>query len=523
MFQRAALMPAAMLIGVLLSVQPALAAPGPILPPAPGAGVVASPAQVSFGSIDTHFGGSPQQSISFSNESQSPVTVISTSLAGAEAASFQLVSDGCSGQELGPSGSCAVEVRFPEGAQGEKNATLTLLDSEGIVEVPLSGTGVTGTLSATPDPLSFAAIPYARPNHGEGNESETEQITVADSQDAGARIESVSISGVDASSFSIQYGNCELNLLAPNNSCDTGVGFQPTSPGPKHAQLVIKSDAADSPLVVPLQGEGLNGPQISLSSSQALLGEIALGASTEQTFTVTNSGDYPLFIQQSFVISGTPLMFPLQSDSCTGQVLKPSVSCAFTIGFQPTATGEKDASIVFVTNASPAINVIGINGIGVQPVANLPAIVAGPAITQTLSPPAPATPKPAAPPTLLTFERASRLYSVLGQETVDAGVRERCPAGTAGCRAESFITACIPAHHSSTPSVSSAQTLTLLGSQTIRLRGGESTSGRIPLSATAATLLRERRHVRATIFLVVRAAGAIIAERTRTVTLVAPS
>jgi hypothetical protein len=523
MFPRAALLPAAMLVGALLATPPALANPG--LPPSPGAeaDLTPSPAQVMFGSVDPYFGGSPQQSISFSNQSGSAVTVMAITVTGSGASSFQAASDGCSDQSIEPADSCTVEVRFVAGARGEKDATLELLDSEGTVEVPLSGTSITGVLSATPSPLSFSGIPYARPNHGEGNENETRQVTIQDSQNAGARIESVSISGPDSASFSVQYGNCEEDLLAPSNSCDTGVGFQPTSPGAKHAQLVIKSDAADSPLVVPLLGEGLNGPQISLSSSQALLGDISLGASTQQTFTVTNSGDYPLFIQQSFVISGTPLMFPLQSDSCTGEIVKPGVSCAFTIGFQPTAAGEKDASIVFVTNASPAINVIGIDGIGVSPTVTPPTVAAEPAMAQAPSAPTPASPKLVPGATLLTFERASRLYSAIGQEAVDTGVRARCPSGVATCRAQSFITTCIAAHHSNAPSVAASQTLTLLGSQTVRLHGGESTSARIPLSATAAALLRERHHVRTTIFLVIRAAGAVIAQRTRTVTLVAPS
>jgi hypothetical protein len=82
---------------------------------------------------------------------------------------------------------------------------------------------------------------------------------------------------------------------------------------------------------------------------------------------LTNTGDYPLGVQQAILVSGTPLMFPVLSDTCSEQVVKPNASCAVTVGFQPTTPGEKDASILFITSTSLPLNVVGIDGIGVQP------------------------------------------------------------------------------------------------------------------------------------------------------------
>jgi hypothetical protein len=53
------------------------------------------------------------------------------------------------------------------------------------------------------------------------------------------------------------------------------------------------------------------------------------------------------------------------------------------------------------------------------------------------------------------------------------------------------------------------------------LAGGEGAVVRIPLSARAMALLERRGHLRATIETVIRANGRIIAERARTVALVA--
>jgi hypothetical protein len=388
----------------------------------------------------------------------------------------------------------------------------------------LAEPGPGGALSANPVALRFAAIPYKQGHHEEG-QNETEQVNILGAQEATVQIQAVSISGPDASSFSVQYGDCEFDFLSANNSCAVGIRFEPLSRGPKHAQLEIESDSPNSPLVVPLEGEGLLGPQISLSSKEAQLGNVLLGSSTQQTLTVTNSGDYPLFIQQSFLVSGTPLMFPLLSDTCSGQFVDPEASCAFTVGFQPTTPGEKDASIVFVTNATPQINVLGIDGVGVQPAAAAPQLSQGLAPQDTQALLALSAPRHEAVdlPHLLTFERTPRLYSSAGEAAVDTGVVAACPTKLGACRAESSITARIPTHPANATSQSSWHVSVLLGSETIRLHRDESQPVRIPLSHRAIALFREHGRLLVTIETVVRAGGTIVDKRARVVTLVAPT
>ena len=201
------------------------------------------------------------------------------------------------------------------------------------------GVGLTGTLSASPDPARFAAIPYTR-GEREENQSEDQQIDI-EAHDAAVQIESLSISGPDASSFSVQYGDCENDQLGASNWCDEDVRFQPVSPGPKDAQLIVKSGASGTTTAVPLEGEGLVGAGVGLSSSESQLGEVPLGTAASHTFTVTDSGDYPLLIQQSFLVSGTPKMFPQLSNTCASKIVMPGASCEFTIGFEPATAGEK--------------------------------------------------------------------------------------------------------------------------------------------------------------------------------------
>lgn len=118
-----------------------------------GAGVqpllAVTPAALDLGAIDVGQA-SPPQALAVINDATGPgagplsfgggaVTV-----AGADAASFQLTDDGCSGAVLAPGDSCAVEVRFSPASQGAKAANLRLVsDAPGSPHlVPLAGVGI---------------------------------------------------------------------------------------------------------------------------------------------------------------------------------------------------------------------------------------------------------------------------------------------------------------------------------------------------------------------------------------------
>jgi hypothetical protein len=521
MFHRAALLSVLVPFAVLLGASPALA----------GEGLAPSPAQLEFGAVDMHFGGSPRQSVGFSNPAVSAVLVGSAAIAPGGSSAFQIVDDGCSGKLLAPTESCSVEVEFHPAA-GPQSASLELLAGEASVAVPLSGSGITGTLSASPNPLSFAPIPYNQPSH-EGEYQESEPLNIQNSHDASTQIESASISGPDASSFSIAWGgNCEHELLGTGSSCGMGIRFAPTSPGPKSASLVFHSDSSGAPLDVPLSGEALHGPSVSLSSSQALLGDVQIGSSAQATFTVTNTGDYPLFVQQDFLVSGTPLMFPITSDTCGGQIVHPGASCSLTVGFEPTTSGEKDAAIILITNSSP-INVLGIDGVAVRPVVvsipNLTTPLASPPADSPTVPAAGAASEPstaeaagAAPAPALVIARAPRLRGSIARAVLETGVIAQCPAQLQGCETVSFLTASIAARSARAPGRAPRSTPVLLGSALTQLRGGQSSRVRVPLSARALALLRQRGRLRARVETIVRVGGRVRAERALVVALTPP-
>ncbi len=392
--------------------------------------------------------------------------------------------------------------------------------------VPISASAATGSPSPSPSQLTFAPIPYNPPGSFEGENRETESLGVQNSSDFGTQLESVSIVGPDAGDFAVEWGNCENDEMWPSNSCGMGIRFRPSATGLRTASLVVHDDSAAGPIVVPLSGVGLHGPQMTLDTTQALLGNVKLGASAQHSFTVTNTGDYLLYIQRSFLVSGTPVMFPVRADSCSGQILAPSEACSVTVGFEPTTLGEKGASLLFITN-TPAIDVAGIDGVGVPNASEVdPALTAPLLSTPTPTAPSPppvpvpapapaASPAPTLPPTLSAV-RPPRLYSLLGHATLDPGADVQCPAAAHDCETLGFV---VPAGAARGSISGFGQSPAVLGSATARLRSGQGIHVRIPLTRHARAQSRRRGRMQVRVGVVVLADGAIVAQHSWTMKL----
>ncbi len=322
--------------------------------------LTASPSAWDFGNQDAHFG--PSENFTISNDTGPDVTVVSVGLTGADRDQFQVSSDECTDTSLPQDNSCVVAIVFRPSSPGPKAATLELQDSDdGVLDVPLTGTGMTGTLTANPNPVIFSTQPYF---FGD----QTQNVNLQNSNDFSTKTSSASIVGPDAAEFSIAYGqNCEQQVFGSNNnnSCGIGIGFNPSAPGTFDAELDVTSDSASSPLRVPLQATALNGPLEVVTPTQTDFGDVAIGSSVSQAVTISNRGDFPLQIQQAFLVSGTPGTFPVTGDRCTGQTVAPGSSCQFTVNFQPTIEGFRNGSVIVISNTPAPVSPIGFTGTGV--------------------------------------------------------------------------------------------------------------------------------------------------------------
>lgn len=323
-----------------------------------------SPTQLDFGTQGIHQGSTPSQSVKFENLTGADLNVSSVSIVGVDAAYFASNND-CSFVMAGTS--CDVSVAFNPATPGPKSAEIELVDDNGTVIVPLSGTGATGTLSGSSP--SFDPQPYFY--GGQGRDANISNLSAF-----GVASTNATIAGPDAASFSIGFNGCQF-VVNPGNNCNVGVNFNPSGAGTYNAQLELSNDGTVNPLVIPLSATALAGPHAVISPAQAGFGDVAVGsASAPKAFTIKNAGDYPLQIQQVFVLSGTPQLFPVSADSCSAHVLSPAASCQLSVEFHPNGTGEREGTVFVITNENGPVTTASFSGSGV-PSPNGAATVAG--------------------------------------------------------------------------------------------------------------------------------------------------
>jgi hypothetical protein len=320
--------------------------------------------------------------------------VISTSLASETPADWSKSSDGCFGQVLQPLESCEIDVTFaPQAAIGEEPADLEVAGPSNFIDIPLTGSGVTGVLTSTESSLNFGSTTQSNPLELEAD------LTNAD---FGTELTSApNITGPNAGDFQIAFTNCSTeSVLNAGNGCAIGVTYTPSVLGPETATLVIPSDASNAPVTVPLTGTGLSGPAVSFNTDEADLGNVLVGDSADQVVTLTNSGDSPLNISNDFIFSGATPVFPILHDTCLGATIAPSDTCTVDIGFSPTVAGAQFAQLSFITNASPSLSSVGVTGTGTVP-PTPPTPVVPPVVTPPTTPvvTTPVTPITTTPPT----------------------------------------------------------------------------------------------------------------------------
>jgi len=231
----------------------ALAALALVALPATAAAVTPSPSSFGWGSIDLHGPQAPALTITVTNFDLADAAVGEAVLGGADRGQFAIVADGCaSAAVLAVGKSCDVKVVFAPTGAGAATTQLTVPSPSGDAVSALSATAVTGTLQASPSPIGFNPQPwYYGP---------TQQGVNIQSQGAGTKLGGLTLAGADASAFSFNFDSCSNTTVAAFSSCSLGLGFNPTGPGTRSAQLVVPSDSGSSPLVVPISATALAGP-----------------------------------------------------------------------------------------------------------------------------------------------------------------------------------------------------------------------------------------------------------------------
>src|SRR5437879_3278986 len=232
-----------------------------------------------------------------------------------------------------------------------------------------------GQLSARPASVAFGNVTVGS--------SSTQAVSFSNTGNVNL---TVSLGGATGAGFSISGLTFPLTL-PPGQSSAFNVQFAPTATGSASGSVSLVSDAPNSPSTIALSGTGVQ-PQLSVTPPSVSFGNVLVGSTGVQNFTLTNSGSASLTIAQgNFTGAGlsiSGLTFPL--------TLGAGQSSTFNVQFAPTTTGSASDRKWLVKEAPDSPSTIALSGTGVHtqlslrpPSVNFSNVVSGTTIQQTIT------------------------------------------------------------------------------------------------------------------------------------------
>ncbi len=287
-----------------------------------------SPDPLDFGTIEA--GTSDNRTVTVSNSGNAGLTLDNIVAPGAP---FSIATQSCAvGDVLAPDESCGITLEFAPDSDGSFSDSLGIASDGGNDSVALTG-------SAEPPPAPAIEVLPTSLSFGQQTvgSTTTRSFTVSNGGDANLDIGSL---GAPAAPFSLAPGGdaCSGQTLAPGQSCDVAVAFQPDTAGSFGGSVSIPSN--DTTASVTIDGSAVEDSgvaQLSVSPASLDFGEVTVGTGGSQAVTLSNAGAADLTI--SNIVAPNP-PFSVASATCSeGATLAPGKSCGITVSFTPAQTG----------------------------------------------------------------------------------------------------------------------------------------------------------------------------------------
>lgn len=274
---------------------------------------------------------------------------------------FAYAGGSCVGSSLAPGATCTVLAQLSSTTPGATSAELTMLGLDGGTDggaplhVALTGFVTPGNqLAIAPSLAELVDAPV-----GGSGAAQTFTITNRGSAASGA----LALTSSDAS-FAIAQDGCTAQVLAPDGTCTFATRFSPSQAAALHARLAVTSPAAGTTSATVI-GVGLAPASLELSQTARGFGAVvatAAGASSDATFTVTNTGDQASSVP-SVAITGLDAAVFTSNNNCT-TALAPGAACTIAVRFAPASQGARSATLD-VTAASGGSTTASLSGAGI--------------------------------------------------------------------------------------------------------------------------------------------------------------
>ena len=329
----------------------------PVTIPLTGTGTVLTgalsltPASLNFGDILVE--AADTQVVTLSNTGSGAVTVSGMSVSGTDVSvtgiSIPLT--------LGPGESSAFNVIIVPSSAGNLTRNVTFSsdasNSPTLLSLAWNGLAATGTLNPIPGSIDFGDVPV-------GN-SLTQTVALTNSGNGSLTVSEISVIGTE---FSVTGIVIPLTL-GVGESATLSVAFEPPLVGSVTGSISLTSDAAISPTLISLAGNGVSSNGLlSLTPASLDFGDVTVGSSATRSVTLTSSGSTVVLVSTSEVtgaeFSVAGLALPLN--------LSPGETVTFSLTLTPTAAGSVNGNVALASDASNSPTVVSLTGNGIDAV-----------------------------------------------------------------------------------------------------------------------------------------------------------
>ncbi|MEP7218261.1 MAG: choice-of-anchor D domain-containing protein, partial [Bacteroidota bacterium] len=220
-------------------------------------------------------------------------------------------------------------------------------------DITIAGRGVAAIIS-TPGIFSVGRARV-------GASIDAPPLFVRNSGDIPVRITSLTVSGANATEFSILSPTPPVTL-APGDSLPIRFRFHPLGIGTRVATLQVGADSL-APISIQLNGEGIQGA-LAFRSAAVDFGDVALASNGERDIAVVNSGTDTATITSADV---TGSGFSLVTQSLVGRKILPGDSAIVRVRFAPAAMGTSSGNLRIGNNGADPLIVASLSGRGIAP------------------------------------------------------------------------------------------------------------------------------------------------------------
>ena len=223
-------------------------------------------------------------------------------------------------------------------------------------EITVLGTGDTEIADGSTTPSTGDGTDFG--NVAVGSSGGPTTFTIANDGGADLSVSSIGLSGADADRFTLG-GLPSLPATVASSGQETfTIGFTPADAAGYSATVTIGNDDADEdPYTFDIAGTGTGAPQLAVANSIDF-GDVAVGASADETLTLENTGNLPLTLN-SFSLPSTTFGY-----SGAPRSIAAGGSAGLTLTFTPAAGGADSASLSISSNDAGSPESVSLIGFG---------------------------------------------------------------------------------------------------------------------------------------------------------------